>query len=114
MAGIASLTACNDDDWSKGNPTMGVKTDLGTACFGDSLRFTINASDSEVPLSTLRAQLYFGDEMVSEKVIRTKRMVRITKGLSTCHTWQTSPTDAQHSFSRSRTSTSPKTAWNMR
>ena len=54
MAGIASLTACNDDDWSKGNPTMGVKTDLGTACFGDSLRFTINASDSEVPLSTLR------------------------------------------------------------
>lgn len=29
MAGIASLTACNDDDWSKGNPTMGVKTDLG-------------------------------------------------------------------------------------
>lgn len=73
MAGIASLTACNDDDWSKGNPTMGVKTDLGTACFGDSLRFTINASDSEVPLSTLRAQLYFGDEMVSEKVIRTKK-----------------------------------------
>lgn len=68
----ASLASCSDDDWKTGNPTMEVKTNLGNACFGDSLRFTINASDAEVPLSTLRTQLYFGDDMVSEKVIRTK------------------------------------------
>lgn len=72
LAGIASMTSCNDDEWKVGNPQMGVKTDLGSACFGDSLRFTINASDAEVPLSTLKAQLYFGEELVSEDVIRTK------------------------------------------
>lgn len=72
LAGIASLTSCSDDDWKVGSPQMDVKTDLGTAYFGDNLHFTINASDAEVPLSTLRAQLYFGEELVSEEVIRTK------------------------------------------
>lgn len=72
LAGVASLASCSDEDWKTGDPRMDVKTDLGAACFGDSLRFTINASDAEVPLSTLRTQLFFGDEMVSEKVIRTK------------------------------------------
>ena len=72
LAAVATLTSCNDEDWKVGNPQMGVKTELGTACFGDSLRFTINASDAEVPLSTLRARLYFGEELVSEDVIRTK------------------------------------------
>lgn len=72
IAGAGMLSACSDDGWKTGNPQMDVKTSLGAACFGDSLRFTINASDAEVPLSTLRTQLFFGDEMVSEKVIRTK------------------------------------------
>lgn len=72
LAGAGMLSACSDDGWKTGNPQMDVKTSLGAACFGDSLRFTINASDAEVPLSTLRTQLFFGDEMVSEKVIRTK------------------------------------------
>lgn len=73
LAGAAFMTSCSDDDWKVGNPQMDVKTNLGTACFGDSLRFTINASDAEVPLSTLRADLYFGEELVSEKIIRTKK-----------------------------------------
>jgi hypothetical protein len=40
--------------------------------FGDSLPFTVGVSDADVPLSTLKAQLFFGDEKVSETVIRTK------------------------------------------
>jgi hypothetical protein len=39
--------------------------------FGDSLQFTIGVND-EVPLSTLKAKLYFGEEIVSETLIRTK------------------------------------------
>ncbi|MCD7933378.1 MAG: DUF5125 domain-containing protein [Tannerellaceae bacterium] len=42
------------------------------AMFGDSLSFSVNVSDTEVALSTVKAQLYYGPEMVSEVVIRTK------------------------------------------
>lgn len=72
LTSAALVSACNDDDLAPGNPVMNVTGNLGSACFGDSLRFTVNASDQEVPLSTIHAQLYFGDEMVSEEVIRTK------------------------------------------
>ena len=66
------VTACNDDDLIKGNPVMNVTGNLGNACFGDSLAFSVKASDAEVPLSTIHADLYFGDEMVSQEIIRTK------------------------------------------
>lgn len=72
FASAAMLTACDDDDWKAGNPVMDVTGDLGQACFGDSLPFTIKASDADVALSTIHADLYFGDDKVSEKVIRTK------------------------------------------
>lgn len=67
------LTACSDDDnMAPGNPVMDVTGNLEQACFGDSLTFTVKATDADVPLSTIHAELYFGDEMVSERVIRTK------------------------------------------
>ena len=66
------LTACKDDDMIPGNPVMEVTGNLGSAAFGDTLRFDVKASDSEVPLSTIHADLYFGSEKVSEQVIRTK------------------------------------------
>lgn len=72
MTGLLLTTACNDDEMAPGNPVMNVKTEIVDACFGDSLAFTVNASDVDVPLSTLKAQLYFGEEKVSETVIRTK------------------------------------------
>ncbi len=72
LAGSFLMTACSEDDMVPGNPVMDVTGNLGEACFGDSLRFAIKATDQEVPLSTIHAELYFGDEMVSEKVIRTK------------------------------------------
>lgn len=72
LAAVSLFTACKDDDVNPGNPVMNVTGDLGTACFGDTLRFSIKATDDQVPLSTIHAQLYFGSEMVSEEVIRTK------------------------------------------
>ena len=62
LASAALVSACNDDELAPGNPVMNITGNLGSACFGDSLRFTVNASDQEVPLSTIHAELYFGDE----------------------------------------------------
>ena len=72
MAGLLSMSSCSDDDNTLGNPNMEIKIEKMDACFGDSLPFTIKATDVDVPLSTLKAQLFYGDEMVSETVIRTK------------------------------------------
>lgn len=71
VLGCSMLTACNEDD-VPGLPVMDVTGNLGSACFGDSLTFKVKASDADVPLSTIHADLYFGDEKVSEQVIRTK------------------------------------------
>lgn len=68
----ALMWSCKDDDELFGNPVIDYRDATETAHFGDSLAFTVNASDAEVALSTLKAQLYYGDEMVEETVIRTK------------------------------------------
>ena len=72
LAGILSMNSCNDDEFLAGNPSMEIKAEHADALFGDSLPFTIKASDVDVPLSTLKAQLFYGEEKVSETVIRTK------------------------------------------
>ncbi len=72
LAGMLSMNACSDDEFVAGNPVMDFKTEAADALFGDSLPFTIKASDVDVPLSTLKAQLFYGEEKVSETVIRTK------------------------------------------
>lgn len=66
-----AMTACSDDIL-EGAPTMDVKANLEKAYFGDSIPFTVKASDPEVALSTLKAELFFGEELVSEKTLRTK------------------------------------------
>ena len=67
------MVSCKDDDVKNpGNPVMEVTGDLGTACFGDYIRFDVKASDSQVPLSTIHAELYFDSELVNSQVIRTK------------------------------------------
>jgi hypothetical protein len=72
LSGFVVLNACSDDDdQGPGNPEINPKTEFGTAMFGDSLPFTMAVAD-DVPLSTLKVRLYYSDEMVSEKVIRTK------------------------------------------
>jgi len=72
--GFSLLTACSDDndyELSPGNPVLETQTQFAGAHFGDDYPFTVTVSDN-VPLSTLTAKLYFGDEEVSKTVIRTK------------------------------------------
>ena len=71
FAAAMLATGCSDD-LLKGNPVIDYSDGEGTACFGDSLPFTVKATDVDVPLSTLKAQLYYGEEMVQEETIRTK------------------------------------------
>lgn len=66
------LASCSDDDPIIGNPVIDYQNPTSAAHFGDSIPFTVNASDVDVPLSTLKARLYYGEEMVEEVVIRTK------------------------------------------
>jgi hypothetical protein len=68
----ALFSSCSDDEVLLGNPVIDYRDATDTAHFGDSLSFTVNAADADVALSTLKAQLYYGDEMVEETVIRTK------------------------------------------
>ena len=72
LAGILSMNSCSDDEFLPGNPNMEVQGETLSALYGDSLPFTIKASDVDVPLSTLKARLFYGEELVSETVVRTK------------------------------------------
>lgn len=72
IAALALMaTACSDDE-PAGNPVIGYESPATKACFGDNIPFTVHVSDADVALSTLKAQLFFGEEMVQEQVIRTK------------------------------------------
>ncbi|MDR1556965.1 MAG: DUF5125 domain-containing protein [Tannerellaceae bacterium] len=80
LTGVFFLTACDEDinnnDFA-GNPVIKSETQFTGALFGDSLTFTVEVND-ELPLSTLKTSLYFGDEKVSEKIIRTKENGKYT------------------------------------
>src|SRR5574344_321836 len=68
---MASCSKNNDD--APGNPVLTPSTSVTSAQFGDSIPFKINVKDEgNIPLSTLKALLYYGDELVSTTVIRTK------------------------------------------
>lgn len=72
LAGILAMNSCSDDEFLSGNPDMKLIASKVSALYGDSLPFTIKALDVDVPLSTLKARLFYGEEQVSETVIRTK------------------------------------------
>ncbi|MDR1258607.1 MAG: DUF5125 domain-containing protein [Tannerellaceae bacterium] len=75
LTGLTLLaSACSDDDEPvkpAGNPVMDVRTSFANVHFGDNLPFTVSVND-ELPLSTLTATLYFGEEEVARTTIRTK------------------------------------------
>ncbi|MDR1408641.1 MAG: DUF5125 domain-containing protein [Tannerella sp.] len=73
LTALALASSCTDEsaDMSPGNPLIETKTPFTGAYFGDNLPFTASVTD-RVPLSTLTARLFFGDEQVSQTVIRTK------------------------------------------
>lgn len=71
--GMMLFNSCKKDEAvNPGNPVLTPKTAFTGAHFGDSLEFKAEVSDADVPLSTLKAQLFYSDEMVSETVVRTK------------------------------------------
>jgi len=57
---------------SSGNPEIVSPQVPASAYFADSIPFSATVSDTKVPLSTLKAQLYYGEDKVSETTIRTK------------------------------------------
>lgn len=70
----AIMASCSSEvvePQQKGNPTLQVESQFTNVHFGDLLPFEITVND-EVPLSTLTAQLYFGEEEVAKTIIRTK------------------------------------------
>lgn len=69
---LAFMQSCNNEEFLLGYPDIESESGKLTALYGDSLSFVVKATDTEVPLSTLKAQLYYGEELVSETVIRTK------------------------------------------
>lgn len=74
---FVTLSSCDKEEQrAPGNPEITVNTDFATAYFADSLSFSVDVSDAGVPLSTVKAQLYYGDAQVSETVIRTKEYGR--------------------------------------
>lgn len=72
---IASVVACKEDyeyPLGGGNPVMELQEVPATALFGDSIPFSVNVKDDGTQLSTVKVQLYFSGDLVSETVIRTK------------------------------------------
>ncbi|MBE8714109.1 DUF5125 domain-containing protein [Sphingobacterium hungaricum] len=73
LALLSLLIACEkSENTAAGNPVIDLKTEFASALFGDSLNFEIGVSDADVPLSTVKVQLFYTDDMVQETVIRTK------------------------------------------
>ena len=73
---FALLFSCKEDElivpYGEGDPTIELKQSPKTALFGDSLQFTVNVADQSIDLSTLKVELLFSEQKVSEIQIRTK------------------------------------------
>ncbi len=68
------FTACDDFDYKEGGgaPAISV-TPITSAQFGDSITVNVNCKDNGgVALSTVKAELYYGTEKVSDASLRTK------------------------------------------
>lgn len=67
------LAACEKDDVKEpGNPVMQYDGLPATVYFGDELPFSVVATDNQVPLSTVTAELYIEGELVDTEKVRTK------------------------------------------
>ncbi|MGX1638971.1 MULTISPECIES: DUF5125 domain-containing protein [unclassified Sphingobacterium] len=73
---LSLMFSCKEDElivpYGAGEPAIEIVKSPTASLFGDSLQYTVNVSDKSVDLSTLKVQLLFSDEVVSEQTIRTK------------------------------------------
>lgn len=70
----AGITGCQDEktlETTDKGPVMEVVSADDAAYFGGNVHFSVSMKDP-VALSTLKAQVFFDDEMVAETVVRTK------------------------------------------
>lgn len=71
----AVAVACKEDfkyPLGGGAPKLSIREVTTEAHFGDSLSFYVSVADDGTALSTLKVELYFSGDKVSETVIRTK------------------------------------------
>ena len=74
LVGFTAFISCTDEVneiQQAGNPILEMENQFSNVHFGDMLPFSATVSD-EIPLSTLTAILYFGNEEVERTTIRTK------------------------------------------
>lgn len=74
IIGVIVFFSCAEDVsdlQQEGNPVLQIVNQFSNVHFGDNLPFTVTVSD-DIPLSTLTAILYFGEEEVARTTIRTK------------------------------------------
>lgn len=79
-----ALASCDNEvvePQQEGNPTMQIEDQFANVHFGDILPFEVTVNDN-VPLSTLTAKLYFGEEEVSKTIIRTKENGQYTGSIA--------------------------------
>lgn len=70
---VPLLAACSDDETTTGKPVITVSTERLSAIMGDSIDYSVNCSSStDTPLSTLKAELCYGGEVVATQTLRTK------------------------------------------
>lgn len=78
------LASCSNEvaePQQEGNPTMQIENQFVNVHFGDILPFEVTVNDN-VPLSTLTAILYFGEEEVFQTTIRTKENGQYTGSIA--------------------------------
>lgn len=70
---VPLLAACSDDETTTGKPVITVSTERLSAAMGDSIDYSVNCSSSTgTALSTLKAELCYGGEVVATQTLRTK------------------------------------------
>lgn len=75
MAGTAALASCQKEFeyvFADKGPEIAVESFSQTAYMGGKISFSVSMNDPDFALSTLKAQLYFDQDMVSDTTIRTK------------------------------------------
>ena len=85
LIGILGMNSCSDDEYLAGNPDMEFIAGKVSALYGDSLPFTIKASDVEVPLSTLKAKLFMAKNKCPKRLSVQRQAAVIIPERSSFH-----------------------------
>lgn len=76
----AGVACQKDAPKEAGDPQMDLRSKPEQAYYGDSIPIVVDVRDASVPLSTLKATLYYGDAAVSQQTFRTKGLGTTVEG----------------------------------